>query len=130
MGNNERNSLNSQLYIRRMLIGMKPLIIVCGLGSTGYKIYSLLQQQGAEVLGISNRPITLQNQEKVIIGDPRSPAILVKAGIRKAHTLVLATDDDAFNLAILTQAKVLNPQIRIINRLLNQTLGETKLLQL
>ncbi len=103
---------------------MKPLIIVCGLGCTGYKIYSLLQQQGAEVLGISDRPITLQSQEKVIIGDARSPAILTKAGIRKAHTLVLANDDDAFNLAILTQAKVLNPKIRIINRLLNQTLGE------
>lgn len=103
---------------------MKPLIIVCGLGSTGYKIYSLLQQQGAKVIGVTDRPITLQNQEKVIIGDARSPAILVKAGIRNAHTLVLAASDDAFNLAILTQAKVLNPQIRIVNRLLNQTLGE------
>ncbi|HHP7229420.1 MAG TPA: potassium channel family protein [Xenococcaceae cyanobacterium] len=103
---------------------MKPLIIVCGLGSTGYRILSLLQRQGAEVVGISDRPIMLQSQEKVIIGDARSPAILVKAGIREAHTLVLAKNDDAFNLAILTQAKVLNPQIRIINRLLNQTLGE------
>ena len=103
---------------------MKPLIIVSGLGSIGYKIYSLLQQQGAEVVGISDRPITLQNQEQVIVGDARSPAILVKAGIRKANTLVLASNDDPFNLAVLTQAKVLNPQIRIINRLLNQTLGE------
>ncbi len=103
---------------------MKPLIIVCGLGRTGYKIYNLLQQQGAEVVGISDRPMTLQDREKLIIGDARSPAILVKAGIREAHTLVLASNDDALNLAILTQAKVLNPQIRIINRLLNQTLGE------
>ena len=103
---------------------MKPLIIVCGLGRTGYKIYNLLQQQGAEVVGISDRPMTLQDREKLIIGDARSPAILVKAGIREAHTLVLASNDDALNLAILTQAKVLNPQIRIINRLLNQTLGK------
>nr|MDJ0577453.1 NAD-binding protein [Xenococcaceae cyanobacterium MO_234.B1] len=61
---------------------MKPLIIVCGLGRTGYKIYNLLQQQGAEVVGISDRPMTLQDREKLIIGDARSPAILVKAGIR------------------------------------------------
>ena len=103
---------------------MKPLIIVCGLGSIGYKIYSLLQQQGAEVVGVSARQITLHGQEKVIIGDARSPAILVKAGIRDAHTLVLASNDDSFNLAVLTQAKILNPHIRIINRLFNQSLGQ------
>ena len=80
---------------------MKPLIIVCGLGRTGYKIYNLLQQQGAEVVGISDRPMTLRDREKLIIGDARSPAILVKAGIRKAHTLVLGSNDDALNLAIL-----------------------------
>ena len=103
---------------------MKPLIIVCGLGKTGYKIYSLLKQQGATVVGISDRPLAIGNQEQIIIGDARNLAILVKAGIKEAQTLVLASNDDALNLAVLTQAKVLNPQIRIINRLFNQTLGK------
>ena len=102
---------------------MKPLIIVCGLGRTGYKIYSLLKQQGAEVVGISDRPLTLSSRDRIIIGDARHPEILFKAGIKEAKTLVLANNDDALNLAILTQAKVLKPQIRIINRLFNQTLG-------
>ena len=103
---------------------MKPRIIVCGLGRTGYKIFSLLRQQGAAVVGISDRPIPSERHEDLVIGDLRSPATLVGAGIRKAHTLVLASNDDALNLAVLTQARLLNPRLRIINRLFNHTLGE------
>ena len=90
----------------------------------GYKIYSLLKQQGAEVIGISDRLLTVSSREKIIIGDARSREILIKAGILDAQTLVLASNDDAINLAILTQAKVLNPKLRVINRLFNQTLGQ------
>ena len=103
---------------------MKPRIIVCGLGRTGYKIYSLLKQQGAEVVGISDRPIKIQPNEKIIVGDPRTVGTLIDAGIRTANTLVLASNDDPLNLAVLTQAKKINSRIRIINRLLNPTLGE------
>ena len=103
---------------------MQPKIIVCGLGRNGAKIYSLLKRQGAEVFGISDSPIARQPNEQIVIGDPRANTTLIKAGIRQAHTLVLAYDDDTLNLAILTQARILNPRIRIVNRLLNQTLGE------
>jgi Trk K+ transport system NAD-binding subunit len=103
---------------------MQPKIIVCGLGRTGSKIYSLLKQQGAEVVAITHRPVDKSASKQIIVGDPRVNTTLIKAGIRQAKTLVLVHDDDALNLAILTQARVLNPQIRIINRLLNHTLGD------
>ena len=102
---------------------MQSEIIVCGLGRTGSKIYSLLKQQGAEVVAISNSPINASSKQ-IIIGDPRDNTVLIQAGIRQAKTLVLVHDDDALNLAILTQARILNPRIRIINRLLNHTLGD------
>jgi len=103
---------------------MQPRIIVCALGRTGYKIYNLLKQQSAHVVGISDRPIPGDSSSEIIIGDPRTAAILIAAGVRDAHTLVLAGNNDALNLAILTQAKVINPRIRIVNRLFNATLGE------
>ncbi len=103
---------------------MKPKIIVCGLGRTGYKIFSLLRQQGASVVGISDRPLTNYSRDDIMVGELRSPATLARAGIQEAQTLVLASNDDAVNLAILTQARLLNPHIRIINRLFNHTLGE------
>lgn len=103
---------------------MKPRIIVCGLGRTGYKIFTLLRQQGAAAVGITDRPLPTERQEDVVMGDLRSPATLVAAGIQEAQTLVLASNDDALNLAVLTQARLLNPRIRIINRLFNETLGK------
>lgn len=102
---------------------MKPRIIVCSLGLTGAKIFDLLQQQGAAVVGISNK-ITVEVADNVIIGELRAASTLLRAGIKDAQTLVLASNDDALNLAILTQAKILNPRIRIINRLFNSSLGD------
>ena len=102
---------------------MKPPIIVCGLGSTGYKIYSLLKQQGASVIGIHDKPIPGE-ENNVIVGNLRATSTLIAAGIQEAQTLVLAGDDEALNLATLTQARVLNPRIRIINRLFNTSLGD------
>ncbi|MGB5961106.1 MAG: NAD-binding protein [Coleofasciculaceae cyanobacterium] len=101
---------------------MKPRIIVCGLGLTGKKIFDLLQQQGAAVVGISDRIIS--EEDNLIVGELRAASTLLSAGIKDAHTLVLSSNDDALNLAILTQAKILNPRIRIINRLFNSSLGD------
>lgn len=102
---------------------MQPKIIVCGLGRTGYKIFRLLSQQGAEVIGISDRPLS-DGSQSIVVGDPRQAQTLIHAGIREAQTLVLAHNDDALNLGVLTQARVLNPKIRIVNRIYNQTLGD------
>lgn len=104
---------------------MKPRIIVCGLGRTGYKIFGLLRQQGAAVVGIHYKPLVEEEEaEDVVIGDLCSASTLLAAGIQKANTLVLASNNDALNLAILTQARILNPRIRIINRLFNSGLGD------
>jgi Trk K+ transport system NAD-binding subunit len=117
----EKNSFD--LYSQLWLV-MKTRIIVSGLGRTGYKIYTLLRQQRADVVGISDRPISLSPTEQIIIGNSTSATTLINAGIKEAQTLILAHNDDALNLAILTQARLINPRIRIINRLFNQTLGE------
>lgn len=101
---------------------MKQRVIVCGLHRTGYKIFQLLQQQGVEVVGIHHRPIP--NEQRVVVGDPQSVETLLAAGIREAQTLVLANYEDGENLAILMQARVLNPRIRIVNRLFNTSLGD------
>lgn len=61
----------------------------------------------------------------IIVGDLRDNTTLIQVGIRQAQTLVLVHNDNALNLAILTQARILNPRIRIINRLLNHISGCT-----
>lgn len=106
---------------------MKSRIIVCGLGRTGYQVFRLLKQQGASVVAINDR--VLSNREfdptdEIIVGDLWTATPLLEAGIQEAHTLVLTAGDDALNLAILTHARVLNPNVRIVNRLFNESLGD------
>lgn len=103
---------------------MKPRIVVCGLGQTGYKIFKLLQQQGIPVVGIARESLVPRSGDEIIIGDSRDRETLLAAGIESAQTLVLAHADDAINLAVLTRARIINPDIKIVNRLLNQTLGD------
>ncbi|MEM8810604.1 MAG: NAD-binding protein, partial [Cyanobacteria bacterium P01_G01_bin.38] len=102
---------------------MSPQVIVCGLGRTGYCIFSILRQQGIAVVGISER-ILPQDSENIIVGDVRQEAVLITAGIREAQTLLLAGTDDALNLAVMTQARLLNPKIRVVNRIFNTRLGD------
>jgi Trk K+ transport system NAD-binding subunit len=101
---------------------MKSRIIVCGLGSAGYKIFCLLRQQGVQVVGINDHPLA-DADANVLIGDMQSASTLLAAGIREAQAIVLASSDDGINLATMMQARVLNPRIRIINRLFNTSLG-------
>jgi voltage-gated potassium channel Kch len=103
---------------------MKPRIIVCGLGRTGYKVFRLLRQQGAFVIGVHHQPIPGEAAGDVIVGDLQAASTLIKAGIQQAHTLVIASSDDDLNLSIMMQARVLNSTIRIINRFYNTSLGE------
>ena len=44
---------------------MKPHIIVCGLGQTGYRVFSLLKRQGAAVVGVSDVPLAHRPLAKV-----------------------------------------------------------------
>jgi Trk K+ transport system NAD-binding subunit len=109
--------------VKRMVSdAMKSRIIVCGLDATGYKIFQLLKQQGAMVVGVHNRPVP--GDDSVIIGDLQAAETLIEAGIREAQTLILTDSEDGVNLGILMQARVLNSRIRIINRLFNTSLGD------
>ncbi len=60
----------------------------------------------------------------VVVGNFRTASTLLAAGIQSAHTIILAAKDDSLNLAVLMQARILNPKIRIINRLFNTSLGD------
>lgn len=102
---------------------MKSRIIVCGLGRTGYQIFCLLKQQGAAVVGVHSEPVPSEGAD-VVVGPPEAAATLLTAGIQEAQTLVLTSADDTLNLAVLMQARVLNPRIRVVNRLFNTSLGD------
>lgn len=101
---------------------MQPKIIVYGLNAIGYRILCLLRQQHAWVIGVSDRPIP--NDPDIVVGDLLNPQTFLNAGVETAQTLVITHEGDAVNLDIVMQARLLNPNLRIINRLFNSSLGD------
>ncbi len=99
-----------------------PQIIVYGLDSIGYRIFCLLRQQQAAVVGVHYAP--LPNEPGIIVGVLQSPQTLQQAQVETAQTIVITYNDDATNLEILLQVRLLNPRIRIISRLFNHSLGD------
>jgi Trk K+ transport system NAD-binding subunit len=55
--------------------------------------------------------------------DEHGTDALIVAGVREAASLIALSQDDRFNLQIALRARDLNPQIRIVLRQFNRTLG-------
>lgn len=104
-------------------------IIVLGVGKVGIRIIKGLVTLREQVVAIERKRESLLLDEvrdldvPVITGDGRSPKVLEQAGVRVARAIILATDDDLANLDGALTARDLNPQIRVVVRLFDDTLA-------
>lgn len=105
-------------------------IIVCGLGQVGYRVTKLLLQMGEDVVVVAeqaNSEFLREVQKlgaKVIIGDARDSEVLVSAKIKSATSVISVTESDLTNIEISLDAQTLNPSIRVVARLFDQTLAK------
>ena len=72
-------------------------------------------------------PARIDELEQLKIGHVRGnaqrAALLSRAGVRVAQTLLAITNDDQFNLQVALAARDLNPEIRVVLRQFNRWLG-------
>ena len=90
--------------------------ILCGFGRMGRRIYKALKLLGIEITVIEPDYKGVDNDVDNLIVARASQAALRKAGIEQANGIVAGTDDDAYNLSILLNARALNPDIFLIVR--------------
>jgi voltage-gated potassium channel len=101
-------------------------VVLVGLGHLGYNVLESLLILDQEVVVIELNPnADLVNAVRkqgtpVIVDDANKESILDEAGIRKASTLLLCTQNDALNLQIAVKARALNHDIRVIIRIFDQ----------
>ncbi|HYF62827.1 MAG TPA: NAD(P)-binding protein, partial [Herpetosiphonaceae bacterium] len=104
-------------------------VIVCGLGKIGYRVATQLLANGTDVVAIDNRPdgpfneLMLGRDVPVLIGDARQPELLQQAGIKYAQSVAVVTGDDLTNLDIALTARELRPELHIVMRVFNDSLG-------
>ena len=105
-------------------------IVVVGAGRVGLRIIKGLLDLREPVVAIERKEDSMLLDEvrdlgvPVIIGEARQQKTLEQAGVREARAIIAATDDDLANLDAALTARDLNPGIRVVMRLFDDTLAE------
>ena len=98
--------------------------ILCGYGRMGQWIRSALEAEGIETVVIEPNGAGAGQEVANLIEGRATHETLTAAGIKEAAGIVVGTNSDSENLAIVVNAKALNPDIYLIvrqNRHRNQT---------
>ncbi|MCR9290347.1 MAG: potassium channel protein [Bacteroidetes bacterium] len=97
-------------------------IILCGYGKYGREIAEYFIKYDSSFVIIDYDPETIaeigKSEEKLLYieGDATSDDVLLKAGIKKAKSIITALPDDTDNVFTVLSARQLNPKIDIISR--------------
>ena len=105
-------------------------VVLVGLGRLGFRTFLTLRRLGHAVVVIERDPNNQFLEEvrrdgsPLLIGDARREALLEDANIRKARSIVLATDDDMANLEAALDARKINSEVRVVLRMFDQNMAD------
>jgi voltage-gated potassium channel len=97
--------------------------VVIGIGHLGYRVVEKLHEMEESVVVIELNPsaeLTAEVQKMdipIIHDDATRPAALEAAGIKRANTVILCMQNDAWNLQVALKARSMNPDIRVVIRI-------------
>jgi voltage-gated potassium channel len=118
--------------MERRIEALRDHVIVAGLGRVGAQAAQELFDAGTAFVVVDPRPtaapLAAARGYHVRDGDPTHDAVLQRAGVRRARGLVVTTDNDATNMYIILSARVLNPELVIVSRAVDEA-SVTKLLR-
>ena len=98
-------------------------IVIVGLDHLGFRIARALHDLGENFVAIELKPEAelisqvLSWDVPIIQGDANKLDVLRNAGVDRARTVIITTNDDMLNLQIAIHARAVSPEIRTIVRL-------------
>jgi len=109
--------------MKKMLDSLKDHFIIVGTDKTG-------RHTAAEMARVKKPFVVIEHSEEsvqklreflntdfpFVIGDASEEEVLLKAGIKRAHSLITTLTDDAKNVLIVLTAKSLNPNLEIVSQ--------------
>jgi Trk K+ transport system NAD-binding subunit len=116
---------------QRMVASMyRNHIVVVGAGRVGVRIIKgliLLREPVVAIERLADSPFLDELRDlniPIVQGDGRQSKVLKEAGVPVAQSIILASDDDLTNLDAALTSRDLNPNIRVVLRLFDDTLAE------
>jgi len=117
--------LGDTLRRRRMqqeIAALKDHVVVCGAGHIGEHCIAELLKVGHKFVVIDHSLDRLKDltedlgQFPYVIGEAGNDLTLTEAGVERASGLISTLTDDKDNLFVTLSARVLNPEIRIVSK--------------
>ena len=105
--------------------------VLVGLGHLGFRVVQRLHEMKEQVVAIEENPsvdlfaAAQKMRIPVIQDDATRPAALENAGVARARTIILCTQNDSLNLQIALKARKLNPDIRVVIRIFDEDFAES-----
>ena len=117
-------------------LGQRPIprsirdhVIVCGLGSIGYRVALGIREHGVRVVVVepdeSGRFVAAARALgiPVVIGDARQAEVLDRVGVDRCRAICAVTSDDLVNLTSALNARALRADLRVVLRLFDPELA-------
>jgi len=116
--------------LEKMLRELSGHYIICGYGRMGKIIARELREEKVKFVVIEKDPEALDGAEGTLAlkGDATHDEVLKETGIHKARGLISVLPTDAENLFVVLSARVLNPNLFIVARAIEEG-SEQKLLR-
>ncbi len=121
------DSIRQSRRKRRMQQGIDRLerhFVVAGYGRVGREAAHELRAAGLPVVVVDPGPVVGARAAEagflVLEGDAAEDTVLERAGIRRARGLVVTTANDATNLYVILSARLLNPNLFIASRAVDE----------
>lgn len=98
-------------------------VIVCGVGTVGYRIIEHLARLGIPAVAVEVREdsrflaMARRRGVPVLVADASLPDTLRALNVSAARCLIAATGDDIANLEVALNARMANPELRVVLRL-------------
>ncbi|MEM7647302.1 MAG: potassium channel family protein, partial [Pseudomonadota bacterium] len=119
------NRLRSKKMLKK-IANLEDHTIICGFGRMGKIICQELSKANVPFVVVDCCPESFEGAPENylwIAGDATSDDLLVNAGIQRARALASMVDKDADSLYLTLAARSLNPEIKIISRVSQESAG-------
>ncbi|MGH9374086.1 MAG: potassium channel family protein [Vicinamibacterales bacterium] len=101
-----------------------PPVLVIGAGKVGEAAAAALKRKGQPVHAIDRDADALEllrdHTTEMFAGDAAQRRVLERAGIHRASSVLLTTNNDAMNIYLAVYCRRLNPQLRIVSRITHE----------
>lgn len=91
-------------------------VIIIGAGKVGRATVKSLTDRQMDYVVVEKSPEMAAGCKNVIIGDAADRDVLTKAGIDKAHTVIITTHNDDVNIYLTLYCRRLRPEMQVISR--------------